>query len=251
MAKGSGLGDNLYVDTVDVSGDIASIGRISGSLAVQDVTPINASGMARIGLLNDGAIEAVAFWNPTSGGAGTAVHEVLKTLPTTDRVVSYLRGTAVGNPVASVVAKQVNYDPNQNADGSMTEAVQAVANGFGLDWGVQMTAGKRTVVATVAGDTATDEAASSAFGAQVFLHVFGFTGTSAQIGIAHSNDNGSTDPYAAIAALETTVTAATAGRKATANTATIKRWIRLYVTGTFTSITFALVWVRNQNANHA
>src|SRR5689334_10122262 len=106
VTKQSGMGDNLYIDGADVSGDIGSLGRISGSMNTQDVTPIWTGANARIGLLHDGGIDYTAFWNP--GIAADTAHSVHKTLPITDRVVSYLRGTTLGAPAASLVGKQIN-----------------------------------------------------------------------------------------------------------------------------------------------
>ena len=48
MAKTSGLGDNCYVGGYDLSGDIGSLGKISGSVATIDVTGINKSAFERI-----------------------------------------------------------------------------------------------------------------------------------------------------------------------------------------------------------
>src|SRR5262249_53522441 len=117
MAKTSGLGDNAYIDGTDLSGDTASLGSIHGGPAAIDVTGINKSAYERLGGLRDGGISWVSYFSPT--GAPPK----LSALPTADVVVSYFRGTAVGNPAASVNAKQVNYDPTRGQDGSYTFAV--------------------------------------------------------------------------------------------------------------------------------
>lgn len=70
-----------------------------------------------------------------------AIFAKLSALPRTDVVASYLRGQAVGSPAASMVAKQIGFDPNRGADGNLTLATSLIANSYGLRWGLQATAG--------------------------------------------------------------------------------------------------------------
>src|SRR3954464_5751381 len=143
--KETGLGDRLYVAGYDLSGDIGSVQRVSGGPAAMEVTGIDKSGYERIGGRRDGGIDFTSWFNDAAGQA----YPVLSALPTADRIVSYYRGAAVGGPVASCVAKQVNYDGTRAADGAFTFTTNAASNGYGLEWGLQLTAGKKTdVVAT-------------------------------------------------------------------------------------------------------
>src|SRR5262249_36048469 len=129
MAKQSGMGAQFYVDGTDLSGDTASLGSIHGGPAAIDVTSINRSAYERLGGLRDGGMDWVSFFNPTGA------HPKLSALPTADVICSYFQGTTIGNPAASVNAKQVNYDPTRGQDGAYTFAVSAQANAFGLEWG--------------------------------------------------------------------------------------------------------------------
>lgn len=153
MAKQSGLGDAFFLDGRDLSGDTASLGEIGGSIGLIDVTGINKSAFERIGGIRDGRIEWVSHFNDASGQQ----HATLSTLPTTDRILTYCRGTSLGSPAASLVGKQLNYDPTRDNDGKLTFAVRAEANAFGIEWGKQLTAGKRT-------DTTGTSGTSVAFG---------------------------------------------------------------------------------------
>lgn len=238
MAKQAGLGDRLFVSGVNLSGDTQALGAVGGGPAVIDVTGIDRSAFERIGGLRDGRIEWVSFLNPSAGRA----HPTLSTLPTGDRIVTYLRGAALGGPGACLVGKQLNYDPTRNADGSITIALQAQANGFGLEWGRQLTAGIETLGAAGAG-TGVDHSASTAFGLTAYLHVFAFTGTSATVTVQQSSDDGAVDPYADVTgALFTAVSSAPATeRVSTARDATIERWLRINVTGTFSDLQLAAV----------
>ena len=193
MAKQTGLGDNLYVGGDDLSGDIGSLGAIAGGPAALEITGIDKSAFERIGGLRDGRIEFDAWFNDATGQA----HPALSALPTADVLVSYLRGTTLGNPAASLLGKQVNYDPTRGTDGSLSIGVQAVANGFGLEWGRTLTPGQETDVAAADG-TGVDFTGSTSFGLQAYLHVFSFTGTDATIKIQESANDDMGDTYAGV-----------------------------------------------------
>lgn len=250
MAKTAGMGDNLFVDGVDLSGDTGSLSAIAGGVAPRDVTGINSSAFERIGGLRDGRIEWSAWFNPSGA------HAALSTLPTADRIVTYCRGTTLGNPAAAMTAKQIGYDPTRAADASLTISVQALANGFGLEWGRQLTAGIDNLSGAGAG-TGVDYGAgigTTTFGLQAYLHVFSLTGTSATVAIQDSdNDNsgGSPDPYTDVTgAVFTAVPAASAPtgeRIQTSRTESVKRWLRVNVTGTFSDLDFAVMVVKNES----
>src|SRR5690242_3958492 len=140
MAKTSGIGDNFYIGGYDLSGDIASLDQISGGPALLDVTPINKSAHVRLGGLRSGGVSFTSFFDAAAG----AEHPALSTLPRTDVIATYARGTAVGNPGASMTSKQVNYDPTRDNAGALTLKVDLQSNAFGLEWGKQLTAGLRT-----------------------------------------------------------------------------------------------------------
>lgn len=140
MAKQSGLGDGLLVDGINLSGDTGSLGRIGGGPNPLTITGIDKSAFERIGGQRDGGIEWSSWFNPASGAA----HANLSTLPLTNRMITYQRGTTLGSPAACLIGKQINYDPTRGDDGAMTIALQSLANGYGLEWGRQLTAGTRT-----------------------------------------------------------------------------------------------------------
>jgi hypothetical protein len=242
MAKQSGLGDQLYVAGYDLSGDIGSLGNIGGGPAALEVTAVDKSGFERIGGLRDGRIEFSAFFNKATDRA----HPRLKLLPTTDAAVSYLRGTTLGNPGACEVAKQINYDGTRGNDGSLLLATEALANAFGIEWGRQLTAGKRTDGGAVNG-TGVDFAAASAFGLQAYLQVFAFTGTSATVKLQESSNDGAGDAYADVAGAGfTVVSGITAERIQTSRSLAVERWLRVVTTGTFSNLIFSVVAVRNE-----
>lgn len=245
MAKGSGLGDQLYIDGYDLGGSIQTLTRIAGGPAPLDLTAITQSAYERTGAKRDGGLDFVSYFDP----AANANHARLSTLPTTDIVVTYGHGTALGNAAASLVAKQVNYDPQHGDDGSFLFTVNAAANAYGLEWGRQLTAGKRTDTGATSG-TSLDFGAGFAFGAQAYIHIFAFSGTDATILIQASSDNAVGDPFAEPSGgFAHTVTGAhTSVRLAT--TSAIERYVRVatVTSGGFTNLQFLVAVTVNQTA---
>jgi hypothetical protein len=246
----AGMGDNLYIDGYDVSGDIGALGRIACPLATQDTTPISMSAMRRLGLQRDGAIDYTAFWNP--GAAADTAHSVHKTLPRTDRALMYCRGTVLGSHAASMVGKQITYDGARNADGSKLMSVSALANGFGLEWGRLLTAGKLTQTGAGNG-TSIDLGATPASYSQgwaAYLHVFAFTGTSITVKVQDSADDAA---WLDVASATFTAATAIGSERITAgptSTATVRRYARLVSTGTFSNAVFAVNLIRYEAAGH-
>jgi len=247
VAKTTGMGDNLYVSGYDLSGDTQTY-ELGGGPAPWDFTGINKEAMERTGLLRDGRVNWVSYFNPAAAQA----HPRLSLLPYTDVLINIYRGTALGNPAAGLVAKQTNYDPTRPADGSLTFALNALANGYGLEWGDQLTAGKRTDTGATNGTGVATSAATTNFGAQFYLQVFAFTGTDATIKIQESSDDGA-DAYADVTGGGfTTITGAgiTSQRIATATNLPVERFLRVVTTTatSFSLLTFAVMAVRNLTA---
>jgi hypothetical protein len=239
MGKQTGLGDNLLVDGFNISGDIGSLEAIGGGNEPLVTTGIDKSAMERLGGKRDGRIEFTAYFNPATDRA----HPVLRTLPTTDRIVSYLRGTVLGGEAASLVAKQVGYDGTRGDDGSLTFKTAAQGQGFGLQWGRNLGA---ILQGSPGAGSGVDHGAASTFGLQAFLHIVAFTGTSVVVTLQESSDNAVGDPYANVAnGAFASASAIGAQRIATPNNQSIERWLRVITTGTFSSLAFVVVVVRN------
>ncbi|MFJ4624226.1 hypothetical protein [Streptomyces sp. NPDC088812] len=247
MAKTGGLGDNLYIQGFDASGDIQQLGTIGGGPALLNMTPISKSAYERQGGLRSGQIEMTTFFN--SVAVTGATHEKLSALPRTDVILTYCRGTVLGDPAASLVAKQANYDPTRGDDGMLTFGVSAQSNGYGIEWGRQLTAGVRTDTAATDG-TGIDTAASASFGGQAYLQVFSFSGTDVTVKIQDSADNATFADVTGFAFTQITGGAPLAERIALGNTATIRRYVRAVTTttGGFTSLAFAVNVIKNENA---
>jgi len=247
VAKSGGLGDALYIQGFNASGDIQQLGRIGGGPALLNFTGIDKSAYERQGGLRDGAFEMTTFFNHVAVTGGT--HEKLAALPRTDVIVSYGRGTALGDPAASLVGKQVNYDPTRGDDGMLTFGVSAQANGFGIEWGQQLTAGIRADTGATNG-TGIDTAASLSFGGQAYLQVFSFTGTDVTVKVQDSADNATFADVAGFSFTQITGGAPLAERIALSNTATLRRYLRAttVTTGGFSALSFAVNVIKNEAA---
>jgi hypothetical protein len=247
VAKESGLGDNLYIAGHNASGDIQQLGRIGGGPALLNMTGIDKSAYERKGGLRDGAFEMTTFFNTDPDVDQT--HEKLSALPRTDVLLTYCRGTTLGSPAASLVGKQVGYDPQRGDDGMITFSVSAQANGYGIEWGRQLTAGVRTDTEATDG-TSIDTAASADFGGQAYLQVFDFDGTDATVKIQDSADNVTFADVTGMAFTQITA-GPTSERIAIGNTATIRRYVRVITetSGGFSTLSFAVNFIKNEVAD--
>lgn len=240
MAKSSGLGDKFYVGGNDISGDFVSFDNISTSMKpIEGVTGIDKFAMERLSGLRDGEISGQCAFNKAAG----ASFQLLKNVPTTDTLMTYAKGSVIGNAAACLVAKEVNFSGERATDGGFFFKVAGMGNAYGLEWTQQLTAGIRSDT-TATNGASFDTAASVSFGLQAYLHVFSFTGTSVTVTIQDSADNSSFTGLTGGA-----FTAATAGgtwqRIQTTRAQTVRRYLRVATTGTFTSATFFVAFVKN------
>jgi hypothetical protein len=245
VSKSSGLGDNFYLAGYDLSGDVNSLGAISCPLEFDDLTGIDKLAHERKPLKRDGLLEWVSYFNDAADQA----HEALSTLPTADEMATYARGTALGNAAFCIVGKQINYDLNRADNGALRLPVQVMANGFAAEWGVQLTAGKRTDTGATNG-TGVDTTASADFGGQAYLQAFSFAGTDVTVKIQDSADNSAFADVTGLAFTQITGGAPLTERISIANTATIRRYVRAVTvtTGGFSSLVFSVVLNKNEIA---
>lgn len=240
MSKQSGLSAAFYFAGYDLSGDIGSLGRINNARGVTEVTGIDKSAMERLHLHRDGGMEFTAWFNKAAGQA----HPVLSAISSSDRIASYLHRTTLGASAAACVAKQLDYAPNRGTDGSLSVGITVESNGYGLEWGNTLTAGKRTDTGAANG-TGVDFEQANSHGLQAYLHVFSFTGTDATVKLQQSSDNGAGDAFADVTGGGFTqiTTGPQAQRIQTARGQAVERYLRAVTTttGGFSSLVFAVI----------
>lgn len=240
--KLTGLGSNFYVGGYDLSGDVNALNSISTPVTTLDVTGINKYAMERRAAIADGSMSFTTILNIDAGQE----QKVLSAMPRTDTVGAFYAGTAIGNASASINAKQVSYGPNRGNDGSYVSTTEIQANSYGLDWGVQLTAGKRTDTAATNG-TGYDNGAATTFGCQVYFQVFSFTGTDATLTVQSSSASNFSSPQTEASYTVSTVPAAI--RVAGSNSSVNRYWrVISSTTGGFTSLTFAAMVTINKAA---
>lgn len=233
MAKGSGLGQQLYVAGYDISGDVGSIGNCATPRGVQTVPGINATAQDRLLTLADGILDFNCYFNDAAGQA----HAALSGLPTADVDAMYLTGTTAGDPTAMLRAKQVNYDWSRTADAGLIGSVSLQASaGSTLEWGV-LVAPKQTVAS--AGNTTTyDGGGASAQGGMAQLQVFSIaSGTPTFILQDNTVDNGAWATYISFGAVADGTEPTTVRGEETDN---CNQYRRIALTGTFTNAVFAV-----------
>lgn len=242
MTKQTGLGAYLYVDGVDLSGDVASF-NLGAPSGLMTVTGINKSAQERIYGMFDGMIDYVGYFNDATG----AEFETMKTMPSTDRIACFLLGQAQGNVAAGLIAKQSTYDPSRGNDGSFTHTVKLEGNGYGLDYCQQLTAGPIThASATSSAGVQAAEAAATAFGLSGYCQVISLGSGSPTVKIQSSSDDGGSDAYSDVSGATFGVVAAGTGYHFVTSslTASIEQYLRVTTTGTFTNLVFLVIVCR-------
>jgi hypothetical protein len=219
MAIRTGLDCFLLIDGIDLSDDHAAIDSISSPRQTFDKNGLRHRAYRRIYGKKDGMAEASVFFNPTAGAA----HSKLSTLPQTDREIMLGVAPELGAAVSCLRYKQIGYDGTRPADGDLMFKFQAQGNDLGIDY---------------------------AFGLQAFLQVTAFTGTDCTIKLQESSDNGVGDAWADVTGggFTQVTTAPVTQRIQTGLTLSVERYLRVVTSGTFTSITFAVMAHRNEAA---
>lgn len=223
-----------YAVLVTITGGTVTLVKVNGAtVGTGDGTYV----LPALGVINVTYTGSPA-WTWTAVGTE---HQAFSTLPTTDVIGTYFRGATLQNPAAAINGKQLNYDPTRDATGNLTLAVEIQANSYGMEWGEALTAGLRSDTAATTGSAVTDTA-GTAYGAQAYVQLVEFAGTSVTITIDHATTSGGT--YTALMAT-TAMTAIGAQRISVSNTTSVDQYLKVATTGTFTLATFAVVFVRN------
>ena len=233
MAKKSGLGNNLYISGFDLSGDIGAINNITTTRGVQDVTSINKSAHERLLTHTDSSINFNSFFND----AALAEHAALSGLPTTDRIVTFLMGSTLGDSACGLVGKQLNYDASRTADGGLTFSVEVQGTGTPLEWGISGTAGKVTH-SSATNRTSIDNSASTSNGSVAYLQSFAVSSGTCIVKVQHSSNNSDFTDLITF----TGVTGVSSERGTSSGT--VNRYLRVISSGTFSNCTFHVVLKR-------
>lgn len=246
MSIVSGIGQRLYVNQYDLSGDIGSVADFRHSRNQQDVSILTDTAVRRLPLLKDGALSFSSFFDSVAGQS----HPVLSALPQSG-LVTWVLEPSIGGQAACMAANASDYSPARGQDGSLVLATTAQANGTGVQWGNLLVTAGRQVFASAAAGTSVDDyvpvfptgALPSVHGIAVYLHVFAVGSGSATVHVQDSTDNVS---FADVTGMVfTAATGPTSQRLVSASsTQAVNRYLRVNVTGTFTNLDCAVVACR-------
>lgn len=243
--KTHGMGDQLWVAGYDVGASTNSLSRIAGGNTPIPMTDITQLAMARVGGQRDGGMDIASYWNVDAG----ASHDAYKTLPRTDVIATYAHTQLIGGPSANCVGKQLNYDGDRAQDGGFLLNVTVSANGYGLQWARQATAGKRTDASATAAASVTaldlGSASPGAYGLVLWVHMFSLGSGTPTIKLQESSDN-SGDAYADVVGATTGVMTAHSAIRVATGAIAVERYLKVVTTGTFTNAVFSVSVARHK-----
>lgn len=238
MAVESAIGSRFFVDGYDISGDVGQIGTIRIANTPLDISNITESAIRRIRGRQSGEM----VWNCYFNDAAAQEHVALKSINRNNRYAMWAHQcAAIGDSGLAMLGKQMNYDWTLGADGGLIGSVQMLSSGPPVEAGQLITPGKRTDTSATNGSSL-DGAASSSFGMAAYAFLTDFSGTDITLTI---QDSANDSTFAAITGgAFTAFTAVGAQRIQTAVDGTVRRYVRVASSGTFTTATFVVLFVR-------
>tara|TARA_R110002020_G_scaffold11164_3_gene42327 strand:- start:296 stop:1030 length:735 start_codon:yes stop_codon:yes gene_type:complete len=229
MAKSSGLGQALFVQGYDISTDVSTLDGAGYNQEMLDITGIDKSAAERVA----GRLESTITINGWFDNADDKAHEaytVSNKLPTGDRAVTYLLGTAISEPSLFLNAKQANYDIT-NSPGSalattaMFSSTASVSGFDGIAFGVMLDV--PTIYSSTTNGTTVDQSASSAAGSVACLQFISGSSVSSLVAkVQHSSDGGSWSDIITFS----TISANTPTAEIVSMEGTVNRYVRVQYT---------------------
>lgn len=232
MAFAHGKGASVLVDEFDLSAFLSSYdGAATADTA--EVTCFGNASKAYVAGLKDATISLSGFFDGSTG----AVDEVLQAALGGSALISLCPAGAgtIGNRCSLADCISTSYSVSAPVGDAVTVSAEAQVSG-GMLPGVVLAS---LVARTATGNTsAVDNGASTPGGAKAFLHVTAFSGTNVTVKVQESADNSTwADLIAFTQATGVTSQSATGA-------GTVDRYLRVNITGTFTSVTFAVTVAR-------
>ena len=245
MAKKSGLGQQIFVHGYDLSGDVSAIDNAGSPRDLLDATALNASAHERLVGLSDGNISVSSWFND----ATEQEHAAYSGLLTTNRIVLWAFGATRGDVAAGLVAKQMNYDGSRGSDGSLALSVESLgASGVPLEWGNTLTTGKETH-ASAGSSTSRDDGAATSAGMAAYLEIVDCDSGTPTVQIQESSDNGASDAWTNVITFSTVGYASAPTAERLTMSGTVKRYLRVTTTGTFSNLDFCVATRRGESVD--
>ncbi len=237
MVKKNGLAQQFFIEGYDLSGDVGSLQEVSSPHAVLETPVLNKSGMVRVAGKSDGAISFNAWFNDASEQS----FDSTKALPTVDSVTLYAIGGAVNDAAAALVAKRIDYDWEEGADGSLELSITArAAAGIPLEWMVMLSAGKITH-ASATSSASRDDTSSTSKGLIGVVEIVDTDSGTPTIIIEDSANDAS---WATLLSFTAVASGSEPEAERKTVTGTIDRYLRITTTGSFSNCDFAVAYRR-------
>lgn len=242
MAKISGLGERFYlVQTgangvgLDISGDVGSIDGCNTTLADMDDTGIDKSYHERLAGLVDADLSYTGFFNPTTS------FPLAKGLVGLDGAAIWATSAAEGAACFAMQGLIDTFPINRSNAGALTIKPKLISDAGVFGWGF---VGMNATDTTPSTHATMDDGVQSTAGATLFAILLGFTGTSVTLTVKDSADNVT---FTAVTGLTVTFTGAGTGFAvaSTADTATLREYVQIATTGTFSSAQVVAAVLRN------
>jgi len=230
MAKKGGLGQQFYIHGFDLSGDVGSLSGVGSPRSLLDITTIDKSAVERLNGKSDATMSFNTFFND----AAAQEHAALSTLLTTDRIVLWGFSGSTGDVACAFPAKQMNYNGSRGTDGSLTYSVDAAADGVASDWCDLLTDGKVTH-SSAGSNTSRDDGAATSAGMVAYLQIVTAASGTPTVSIQESSDNGSSDAWTNCMVFSSVGYASTPTAERSTMSGTVKRYLRVTTTGTFSN----------------
>lgn len=232
MAFIHGKSAAVLVDEFDLS---AFLNTFDGAATADtaEVTTFGSSAKSYVAGTKDATISLGGFFDGSVG----AVDEVLQAALGSSALISLAPagiGT-IGNRCSLADCLATSYAVSATVGDAVSVTAEAQVTG-GMLPGVVLAS---LIARTATGQTASvDNGASTSNGAKAFLHITAFSGTDVTVKVQESADNSTW------ADMITFTQATAAGSQSGTASSTIDRYLRVAITGTFTSVTFAVTIAR-------
>ena len=240
MAKESGLNVRLYVEGNDLSGDANALDGVGYTQEGFDTTTLSQSAVSRMPGRIDGTVSATAFFDPAS----THIHAVATAnsgkLPTVDQDIMIPLGASIGDEAVCVIAKESDYTVSGASGSPISVSLSYVINSSAPEFGKMLTAHDDTH-SSASSNASVDNSASSASGGSAYLQMFSLTSGTATVKIEDSANNSS---WADLTGGGFTAATGVTAERITF-TGTVRRYVRVTTTGTFSNAKFACAIVRS------
>ena len=235
MSFTHGKNTGVLVDEFDLTAYLNQA-TVSKDIPTVDVTPFGVDDHQFLAGPEGGTISLSGMFDATAGASDVVLNTALGNAEVVS--VAWPGFTTIGNRTVLSNLREVSYQIRSPINDAVRVTANMTADGP-LRFGVVLK--DLAAEASAANFTSVDNAASSANGAVGNLHVTAFTGTDATIKITDSADNST---FADLITF-TVATGVTSENKTVAGT--VNRYSRVELSGTFTTVTFAVTFARNQH----